>query len=211
VFGGWHDPVETGLVESLARPGRNLTGFTSFLPMDEKRLEILKLCAPNTRIVGVLADKIWAQQPHVRDLVSAARDRHGLDLRILVIETERALRQHLDSALGRAIDFWYVPHTRLPFENAELVVAALAEAQKPAIYERSSYVERGGMIAYQSDLGDVFEIWSQLVDRVLGGVPAAIIPIERPRHFELSVNLVSARKLGVAIPRSIITRAHRFY
>lgn len=211
IFGGWHDPVEVGLVESFARPGRNLTGFTSFLPLDEKRLEILKLCAPGARSVAVLADEIWAQQPHVQDIVNAARDRHGLDLRILVIETEATLRRYLDSAPGRSIDFWYVPHTKLPFESPALVVQALAQAYKPAIFERSSYVERGGMIAYQSDLGDVFEIWSTLVDRVLDGVPTAIIPIERPMQFELAVNLASARKLGVVIPRSIITRAHRFY
>lgn len=211
VFGGWHDPVEIGLVESFARPGRNLTGFTSFLRLDEKRLEILKLCAPHARIVAVLADEIWARQPHVREIVSAARERHGLELRILVIETEASLRTYLASGPGRAVDFWYVPHTKLPFEGPELVVSALAQARKPAIYERSSYVERGGMIAYQSDLGDVFEIWSTLVDRVLDGVPAAIIPIERPRHYELAVNLDSARELGVVIPRSIITRADRFY
>jgi putative tryptophan/tyrosine transport system substrate-binding protein len=211
IFGGWHDPVEVGLVESFARPGRNLTGFTSFLALDEKRLEILKLCAPGARVVAVLADEIWAGQPHVREIVRAARDRHGLELRILVIETQATLQRHLASDAARSVDFWYVPHTKLPFESPDAVVQALENARKPAIYERSSYVEKGGMIAYQSDLDDVFEIWSTLVDRVLDGVPAAIIPIERPRHFELAVNLAAAGRLGVTIPRSIITRAHRFY
>jgi putative ABC transport system substrate-binding protein len=141
----------------------------------------------------------------------AALERHGIELRILVIETEATLQRYLASAPGRSVDFWYVPHTKLPFESPDLVVQALAQAHKPAIYERSSYVEKGGMIAYQSDLDDVFEIWATLVDRVLDGVPAAIIPVERPRHFELAVNLASARRLGVVIPRSIITRADRFY
>ena len=211
VFGSWESPVQAGLVESLARPGGNLTGFTVFLPLDEKRLELLKDLAPKARRLGVVVDKLWAQQPQaVRSLEAAAR-RFDLTVETFAVENEGELQAALESARGRKMHAWYVPLVEVLFRNPDFVVDAFRRSGKPAMYTRSLYVEKGGLIAYHSDLGDVFELWAKLLGQILAGVPPAIIPIEGPRHFELAINLEAARELGVTIPRSLLRRADRFY
>lgn len=211
VFGGWQDPVAAGLIEAYARPGRNLTGFTSFLPLDEKRIELLLECEPAARRIGVIADRLWLAQPHVTGVLERSRRRFGVAVEVFEVEDLAALPGVLASARARSMGAWYVPHTRMPFDSPLAVVAAMNATGKPTIYERSQYVEAGGLVAYQSDLDDVFEVWATLVDRVLSGVQPAIIPIERPRHFQVALNLATARRLGLSIPRSVLARVDRFH
>lgn len=211
IFGSWESPVGIGLVESLARPGRNLAGSTDFIPLEEKRLELLKELAPTTRRVGVLVDRIWMRQPHVTPALAEAARRLALLLELFPAETESELQSALESERGRSMQAWYVPHAEVAFLNPDFVVEAFRRTAKPVMYSRSLYVEKGGLAAYQSELDDVFEVWAKLLARVLEGVPPAIIPVERPRHFEFTLNLGAARRLGLTIPRSLLRRADRFY
>jgi putative tryptophan/tyrosine transport system substrate-binding protein len=211
IFGIWEDPVEAGLVDSFARPGGNLTGFTSFLPLDEKRLELLKETFPAARQIAILGDKAWMDQPHVPSALEAARHRLGIDVEVVYVENEAAWMAFLGSARSAAIDAWYVPFSIVPFENPDLIVNSLSRQAKPVLYARTQFVEKGGLIAYQAEFDDVFPVWATLIARVLAGIPPAIIPVERPRRYELTLNLPSAQRQGVSIPRSILKRVDRFF
>ena len=211
IFGTWEDPVTAGLVTSFARPGKNLTGFTSYLPLEEKRFELLKESFPEVKRVALVTDRAWLAQPHVAPALEEARRRFKVEIEVLVIETEAELERAVSSRLAASIDAWYVPHTTLPFEQPDLVVRTLDRLRKPVLYARTQYVEKGGLMAYQSELDDIFAVWATLLVRVLQGIPPAIIPVERPRRFELSLNLEAARRAGVALPRPILNRADRFF
>ena len=211
IFGTWEDPVQAGLVSSFARPGHNLTGFTAFLPLDEKRLELLSECFPAAKRIAVLADRAWLAEPHVAPALEAARHRFGLQVDVVVAANQGDLAAFLASPRAAAVDAWYVPYSILPFEQPDLVVRTLQRLGKPVVYTRTQFVEKGGLIAYQSELDDVFAVWATLITRVLQGIPPAIIPVERPRRFELSINLGAARSLGVALPRAVLKRTDRFF
>ena len=211
VFGTWASPVHSGLVESLARPGANLTGSTDFMPLEEKRLELLLEVAPGTRRLGVLVDHLWMRQSHVATTLEAAARSRGLTVRMFAAESEADVDAVMASEDARAVHAWYVPFIEVLFMKPDFVVDAFRRLGKPVMYTRSAFVSKGGLISYQSELGDVFEVWAKLLGQILDGVPPAIIPIERPRHFELAVNLETARRLELTIPRSILKRADRFY
>jgi putative ABC transport system substrate-binding protein len=211
IFGIWEDPVRAGLAGTFARPGRNLTGFTSYQPLEEKRLELLAECFPAVKRVAVLADRVWIAEPHIAPALAAVRRRFGLQVEAVVVENEAELKEFLASPRAAAIDAWYVPWSALPSDHPDLVLEALQRLGKPVIYTRTLFVEKGGLIAYQSEFEDVFAVWATLIVRVLQGIPPAIIPVERPRKFELALNLVAARRLGVDLPRSILKRADRFF
>lgn len=211
VFGTWENPAHIGLVESLARPGQNLTGSTDAMPLDEKRLELLLELAPGTSRIGVVVDSLWLRQPYAMASLKSAARSLGVALETFAVESESDLSAALESRRGRSMDAWYVPLIEVAFWSPDFVVAALGRSGKPVMYTRSLYVEKGGFAAYQSELGDVFEIWAKLLAQILAGVPPAIIPIERPRRFELAINLGTARQLGLAVPRPMLRRADRFY
>lgn len=211
IFGCWEDPVHAGLVESFARPGRNFTGLTSFLPLEEKRLELLKEYFPAVKRVAALADRAWLAEPHVAPALEAARRRFGLRVEAVVAENEGELRAFLASPRAAAIDAWYVPYTTLPFEEPDLVVRILQRLGKPVIYTRTMFVEKGGLIAYQSEVDQFVVVWATLITRVLQGIPPAIIPVERTHRFELSLNLGAARRLGVGVPHAVLRRTDRFF
>lgn len=211
VFGSWDDPVQVGLVESLARPGRNLTGFTYHLPLEQKHLELLKDSFPQIRRVGAIVDRAWSAQPHVERELAEARTRFGLDIEAFAWESEEEMSLALESPAAKSVQGWYVTHSSLPFQKPEFVIDRLERTGKPAIYARTWYVEKGGLMAYQAEFDDFFDVWAKLIGSVIDGVPAAVIPVERARHFELSLNLAAVRRLGAVLPRSILFRADRFY
>lgn len=211
IFGTWEDPVHAGLASTFARPGHNLTGFTSYLPLEEKRLELLKECFPAVKRVAALADRIWLAEPHVAPALESARRRFGLEVEAVVAESEAELTAFLASPRAAAIDAWYVPWSTLPSDHPDLVLQTLQRLGKPVIYTRTLFVEKGGLIAYQSEFDDIFAVWATLITRVLLGIPPAILPVERPHRFELSINLAAARHLGVALPPPVIKRTDRFF
>lgn len=211
IFGIWEDPVRAGLATTFARPGHNLTGFTSYQPLEEKRLELLKECFPTVRRVAVLADRVWIAEPHIAPALAAVRRRFGLQVEAVVAENEAELKAFLASPRAAAIDAWYVPWSALPSDHPDLVLQALQRLGKPIIYTRTLFVEKGGLIAYQSEFDDVFAVWATLITRVLQGIPPAIIPVERPRSFEIALNLEAARRMGVELPRPVLKRVDRFF
>lgn len=211
IFGTFESPVHLGLVDAMARPGGNLTGFTSYMPLDEKRLELLKELAPGARRIGVLSDGAWLRQPHVRPSLAQAQRALGVAIEIFPIGMPDELPAILHSQRGRAVQAWYVPFVEVAFQHPDFVVESLRSTGKPVIYPRLLYAQKGGVAAYQSEPEDVFDVWAKLLARVLAGVPPAIIPVEGPRQFELALNVTAAKAAGINIPRSLLRRADWFY
>ena len=210
VFGSWQDPVRLGLVRSLADPGGNLTGFTNFVPVDMKRLELLREIAPRAKRLGILIDRWWMEETDGAAILRDAKARLGFEGRTFLVEKVADLGL-LNSPAAREMDAWYVTPTTLPYENAAAVVRAMAALGKPAIYPTGAMADEGGLVAYQPKLSldEALDLFARISGLVLDGVPPGSIPVERPKSFELSINVATARQLGLALPDTLIKRANR--
>lgn len=200
------DPVRSGLAASLAQPGGSVTGLTTVsTELGVKRMELLKELLPAASRVAVL----WQPMDPpvaVRDTEAAAR---SLGLQVLVLEAHKA--QDIRTAVAEAAKqgaqaLLAVPGPLLLAERRQLVEAAAAH-RLPTVYSSREYVEAGGLIAYGSSLAAHFARAAHFVDKILKGAKPAELPIEQPTQFELSVNLRTARALGLAIAPSLMLRA----
>ena len=202
------DPVGAGFVDSLAQPGGNATGFTSFeYGLGEKWLELLKEIAPGLTRVGVLRDPtvtagigqwsaIQSAAPMFRVQASPINLRDALDL-------ERALAAFARSGDGGLV----VTSSALTVCHRHLIVRMAAEHKLPAIYYAKSFVTTGGLISYGTDRIDQFRRAAGYVDRILNGEKPADLPVQAPAKYELVVNLKTAKGLGLTMPKPLVARA----
>src|SRR5258706_9036265 len=204
------DPVGSGLVSSLARPGGNITGLSIMAPdLDGKRLELLKEAFPKVARVAFLWDAGGSRgNPALVDMEPTAK---ALGVKLLSLEVRglgdfesafaRAKRdgaQALITVSGPAI----ITAQRQVFEFA-------AKNRVPAMYPNSEYVEAGGLMSYGPSFTDLFQRAADYVDKILKGVKPADLPIEQPKKFELIINLKAAKQIGLTIPTNVLTRADR--
>jgi len=208
VFVGVNDPVESGLVSSLGRPGGNVTGLTiTAADLNGKRLELLRELVPKLKRVAVL----WrpASPSHRGQLdgtIAAARL-----LRVQVQALAVSGPDDLESAFGaaRGADGLLALDDPL-FASQSTRIAGLAAATRlPAIYGFASLVESGGLMSYGADLSDLYRRAATYVHKVLKGATPGDLPVEQPTKFELVINLRTARALGLTIPQSVLLRADR--
>ena len=211
IFVSPQDPMHFGLVTSFAHPGGNVTGFTFYVPIDQKRLEFLRLAVPGAKKLGIVIDRWWMAEAGGREILAQARYRQGFEPELFVAETVAQLKHELATPRARAMDAWYVPYTVLPYDEPEALTDLFAAVRKPVVYPTTPLVERGGLVSYQAifSLEDSFRLWATMVGLVLDGVPPGEIPVERPKVFELAVNLDTARRLGISLPSSLVKRADR--
>jgi putative tryptophan/tyrosine transport system substrate-binding protein len=207
LFASNPDVVQSGLVQSYAKPGGNLTGFTFYLPADDKRLEILKEAVPGLKRVGVLTDRFWAQEEFSKTLSATGYVRHGIHFKMVVVDNPDALRALLNDKEIRELDAWYVPHHFFSARFGSDIVKALNSTKKPVMYSRTKMVENGGLMAYQHDIKGPHAIWAGMLAMIFSGVPPGEIPVERAKDFELSINVTTANALGIVLPKSILRRA----
>jgi putative ABC transport system substrate-binding protein len=205
------DPVGTGFVVSLARPGRNITGNSSMSPeLSGKRLELLKEIVPGLARIAIL----W--NPDIRGAVldyketeSAARTLH---LQLQSFEVTRA--GDLDRAFaamttGRA-EALVVPGVNpLAYSNRSEIVRLAQTHRLPSIYGERSYADAGGLIGYGPNAADLWRRAAVYVDKILKGAKPGDLPVEQPTQFELVINLKTAKALGLTIPPSLVRRADR--
>jgi putative ABC transport system substrate-binding protein len=206
IMGG--DPVATGLVASLARPGGNLTGM-SFLTieLDPKRLELLSDLVPRATEVALLVNPNFSGvERQTREVGEAARTR-GLRLSILKAGTER----EIDAAFAKLgqlhVEALLVGSDPFLTSRREQLVALAARAAVPAIYALREDTIAGGLISYGTSLPAVFRRAGVYTGKILNGVKPADLPVEQPTRFELVVNINTAKALGLTIPPSILARA----
>jgi len=208
VFGVSADPVEQGLVASLARPGGNLTGV-SFLTVElmAKRIELISELVPHAGVIALLVNPKNPQtEPSIRG-VQEATGTKGLRLQILKAGSE----SEIDAAFATLpeLNAGALAVMSDPFFNGrrEQLVALAARHAVPAIYEFPEFASTGGLISYGPNLAVAFRLVGIYVGRVLKGTKPAELPVEQPARFELIVNLKTAKALGLTIPPSILARA----
>jgi putative ABC transport system substrate-binding protein len=208
VFVGLIDPVGAGLVESLARPGSNTTGFLLYeYSLSGKWPELLKEIAPNVTRVAVLRDPaitsgavqfgvIQAIAPSLRVEVSPVNVRGG-------DEIERAVVAFAGSPNGGLI----VTGSGLATVHRDLIVTLAAQHRLPAVYSNRVFVGAGGLISYGPDYIDMYRRAAAYVDRIIRGGNAADLPVQAPTKYELVINLKTAKALGLDVPATLLARA----
>jgi len=206
VFTVGADPVETGLVASLARPGGNLTGVAILnVELGQKRVELISELVPQARVIGYLINpNNSAIGPNIASTREAAGVR-GLQLEILKAGAEgeidavfASLVQHVDAL---------VVGDPLFNSRREQIVALAARYRVPAIYNGREYVAAGGLISYGANFAAPYHQIGIYAGRILNGAKPADLPVHQPTTFELVVNLTTAKALGLTMPPSILARA----
>jgi putative tryptophan/tyrosine transport system substrate-binding protein len=210
VFTAISDPVGSGFVASLARPGGNATGFTNFLPtMGAKWLEVLKEIAPRVERVVLLFNPQTA--PYVAEYYQrpfeAAAPAFGVKTSTAVVhhtaEIEAALADLARAAGGGLV----VPPDNFSYVHRELIFALAARHRLPAVYPFRFMAREGGLVSYGVDLGETFPRAAEYVDRILKGAKPADLPVQAPTKFELTINLKAAKALGLEIAPMLLARA----
>jgi putative ABC transport system substrate-binding protein len=202
------DPVGSGLVASLARPGGNVTGLSLFptLAISGKQLELLKQAVPTLRQVAVLANPA---NPLTADLLTeterAARSL-GLRLRVVQVREPKQLDDAFATMKNERVPALLVIPDPLVNDSRGRIVAFAATNRLPAIYPYRTFVDAGGLMSYGVDLSDLSRRAATYVDRILKGAKPAELPIEQPTKFDLVVNLKTAKALGLTIPPSLLLR-----
>ena len=211
VFAAVGDPVGSGLVTSLARPGGNVTGLSSFgAELVGKRLELLKQAVPGVDRVAVL----WfpgalgerTDKDMLREAEAAAR---ALGVRLQVVEARGPAdfdRAFSDMTRARAGALTVLPANMFLREHRRLVDLA-AKNRLPAVYTSREFVDAGGLMSYGANQPDLFRRAATYVDKILKGAKPGDLPVEQPTKFELIINLKTAKDLGLTIPQSVLARA----
>jgi putative ABC transport system substrate-binding protein len=201
--------VETGLVESLARPGGNVTGLTTLSrELGGKRLELLKEAVPKLARVAVLYDA--ASTSSVRELKEVLPVA-GRTLKLTIQPWEVKAVDDFEkvfAALGKQRpDGLYVPGGALLNTNRKRVVAFTSKSRLPSVYGRREYVTEGGLMYYGADEADSYRRVAYYVDGILKGAKPADLPVEQPTKFEFVINLKTANQIGLTFPPEVLARA----
>ena len=209
--GGGLDPVEAGFIESLARPGGNVTGVTNLgSELGGKRLELLKEAVPKVARVAVLYDP--ANSPSVRD-VKEVFPAVARALRLTIQSWEVRAADDFEKVFAalskQRPDGLYVGGGPLMLANPKRIAALALKSRLPSMYIRREFVEAGGLMYYGADLVDSYRRVAYFVDRILKGAKPADLPVEQPTKFELVINLKTAKQIDLTIPQSMLYRADK--
>jgi putative tryptophan/tyrosine transport system substrate-binding protein len=204
------DPVASGFVTSLARPGGNLTGLTLISPeLSGKRIELLREAAPRLTRLAVLWNP--SNPSHGETLKESETRARTLGLHTMPVEARRAEdidRAFTTIARERASALFVLDDVLL-FEERQLIAEMALRNRLPTVFGISGFVEAGGLMAYGAKQSDLYRRAALFVDRILKGAKPANLPIERPTSFELVINLKTAKTLGLTIPDALRLRADR--
>jgi putative ABC transport system substrate-binding protein len=208
VFAVVADPVVGGYIDSLARPGGNITGFVSFeYSISGKWLQLLKEIAPGVTRVAVLRDPSIAAGPAQFAAIQAVAPSLGLELRPVDVrdegEIERAITAFAQSPNSGLIVTGSVHAT----SHRDLIIALAARHRLPAVYFAQYWAAAGGLISYGPDFLDQFRRAAGYVDRILKGEKPGDLPLQAPTKYELVVNLKTAKALGLTVPPTLLSRA----
>jgi putative tryptophan/tyrosine transport system substrate-binding protein len=208
VFTSGDDPVADGLVASLARPGGNVTGFSMLgAQLEPKRLELLTELVPQARVIALLVNPTQPRTEGViRDMQEAARAKR-VQLQILKAGTESEIDAAFASLVQRDAGGLVVARDPFFFGRRERLVERVARHAIPAIYAFREFPASGGLISYGPSIPAVFRQAGVYAGRILKGEKPADLPVQQPTHFELVVNLNTAKALGLTVPPSILARA----
>jgi putative ABC transport system substrate-binding protein len=208
VFTSFFDPVASGLVASLARPGGNITGFSNFEPaMTGKWLELLKEIAPRVTRVSAMFD---LSNPSIAEFARTAENlapSFHLQYTSAPVSNAKDVQEAIEMAARESNSGLAVFGGTVASANREAIVWLVAQHRMPAIYAFRYYVTSGGLLSYSVDAVDLFRRAATYVDRILKGAKAADLPVQRPTKFELVINLKTANALGLTVPPTLLATA----
>jgi putative ABC transport system substrate-binding protein len=201
------DPVGTGFVKSLARPGGNITGFTPFeYSLAAKWLELLKQIAPHVTRAAVIRDPTRGSGIGQFAVVQAIAPSLGMELSPInapdVSEMERET-----AAFARSPNGGLVVTVGGTATHRDLIIALAAKHRLPAVYPYSYFVSSGGLVSYGPDTIDQYRRVAGYIDRIFKGEKPADLPVQTPTKYNLAINLKTAKSLGLAVPHAMLTRA----
>ena len=208
VFAAAGDPVGTGLVVSLARPGGNITGLSiQQTDLAGKRLEILREAFPGLRTLGIVANSGSASAVMEMRETEAAASKYGLDVVKSEIRSLDDLEAAIEAFKGRAEALYFCPDPLLTTNRRRIATLALG-ARMPTMFTFREYVEAGGLMSYGPNFPDLFRRAAEYVDKILRGAKPSDLPVEQPTKFDLVVNLTTAKVLGLKISEAFLLRAN---
>jgi putative ABC transport system substrate-binding protein len=202
------DPVATGLVENLARPGRNVTGMSAIGRLTAtKRLELLKETVPGLARVAVLWNPTNpGNGPIVEDLKHASGTLQ-LQLQLLEVKDPQHIQPAIETASREQAQALFVVEDPVTINRPKELTALTAQHRLPAIYAARDHVQEGGLMSYAPDNLDLYRRAATHVDKILKGARPAELPVEQPTKFEFVINLKTAQALGLTIPQPVLLQA----
>jgi putative ABC transport system substrate-binding protein len=201
------DPVGTGLVASLARPGGNVTGLSmQATDLAGKRLEYLREVLPGLRRLAIMANVGYPASVVEIGEVQAAAGKEALEVEILGIRSAEDIASAFATLTG-ATQALYVCGDALVTANRARISTLALGARLPTIYPDRAFLETGGLMAYGANNADLFRRAADYVDKILRGAKPADLPVEQPTKFEFAINLIAAKALGLTVPPMLLARA----
>jgi putative ABC transport system substrate-binding protein len=204
------DPVKAGFVESLARPGGNVTGLTNLTTeLGGKRLELLKEAVPRLARVAVIHEPgVPNHVLHLKEVQTAARPM-GLTVRSWEVRGADDFDRVFAALNKQRPDGLYVPPGPLFTTNRNRIADFALQSRLPSMWGNREFVDAGGLMSYGTDIADSYRRVAIYVDKILKGANPADLPIEQPTKFELVINLKAAKQIGLTIPPNVLARADR--
>jgi putative tryptophan/tyrosine transport system substrate-binding protein len=204
------DPVGSGFVASLARPGGNITGLATLAPeISGKRLELMKETFPRLRRVAVIGTSNRQGTAQALKEMELAAQAYGVKIQYLDIQNPKDIESAFRAASKGHADAVLVLQTPILNSQRRQIADHALKGRLPAIYPASQYVEDGGLMSYGASISDLDRRAATYVDKILKGTKPADIPVEQPMKFEFIINLKAAKQIGLTIPPNVLARADK--
>jgi putative ABC transport system substrate-binding protein len=208
VFANVADPVGAGYVDSLARPGGNVTGFALFeYGIAGKWLELLKQIAPALTRAAVMRDPTISLGIGQWAVIQATAPSTGVELSLVNMRDASEIERDITALARSSNGGLIVTASPLASQHRELIIRLAADLKVPAVYFERYFVTGGGLISYGPHMIDQYQGAASYVDRILKGEKAADLPVQAPTKYELAINLKTAKALGLTVPPSVLARA----
>ena len=199
------DPVGTGFVGSLARPGGNITGLSQMTPdLSGKRLELLKEIIPKVSAVALLFDPDDPLSPLDAKQARLSAQRLGIEVHSLEVRNRTDLQKVLQEAVTSRMEALVIMPAPILFENLKPIADFALQARLPSTFHLREFIVAGGLISYGVDRSELFRRAAAYIDKNLKGANPADLPVEQPTKFELVINLKTAKALGLTIPPNLL-------
>jgi ABC-type uncharacterized transport system substrate-binding protein len=210
VMGFDDDPVGSGFVASLARPGGNITGLSTLSPeLSAKQLELLKEILPKISRVAVVGSSAHPGTSQTLKEMKSTSTAFGVQIQYIELQGPNDIESAFGAARKGHADAVVVLTSVVTNSNRKPIVDIAAKNRLPAIYYTAEWVESGGLLTYGANFPDLFRRAATYVDKILKGAKPGELPVEQARKFELIVNLKAAKEIGLVIPPNVLARADR--
>jgi putative ABC transport system substrate-binding protein len=204
------DAVGAGLVESLARPGANITGLTFIGPdLAGKLVELLKEISPKTSHLAYLGNPDLTPEVLAAKATQTVAQRLNMSVTFWEARTEKDFKRAFEEIEQARADGLVVSQNVMYVQHRKIIADLALRHRIPAIYGRSDFIDAGGLVSYGTSFPDLYRRAAVYVDKILKGAKPADLPVEQPTKFELVINLKTARQIGLAIPPHVLARADK--